>query len=187
VQREAIDKVKHVSFTLVGTMNPEEGGLRPQLLDRFGLMVSVSELPPALRREMLLTVLRFDQELREPTSDWIAAGRDEDRKLRLQLKCARRNLRLHRVELLDSMAELCADIATEFQSIGHRGEIVIALAARARAALEGVDKVEPRHVREVAPMALQHRRPETVQGGRAEWTKEDSDLLDVLIAGTDHQ
>lgn len=70
VQREAIDTVRNIAFGLVGTMNPEEGGLRPQLLDRFGLMVAVSELDQEQRRAMVLAVLRFDDAAGTDSPGW---------------------------------------------------------------------------------------------------------------------
>jgi magnesium chelatase subunit I len=179
VQREAIDKVIQVRFSLVGTMNPEEGGLRPQLLDRFGLMVNVSELESALRGDMLSAVLRFDEELDLQASPWIAEGRKADQKRRKQLEQVRKDLRS--VQLSPEIAQLCADVAAEFKAVGHRGEVVTALAARAKAALDGSDSVEAKHVAEVAPMALQHRRPELAHGSRAEWSKEDAEFLVSLV------
>jgi magnesium chelatase subunit I len=184
VQREAVDRVKHIRFGLIGTMNPEEGGLRPQLLDRFGLMVTVSELEPTLRREMVLTVIRFDEEASRPASIWLSEGIEDDLRLRKRLNDARD--RLHKVRLSPEVAELCADVATAFGAVGHRGEIVTALAARALAGFDGSDEVEARHIRAVAPMALQHRRPEATHGGAAEWSGEDFALLDDLLAQAGH-
>ena len=138
VQREAIKEVRGVSFSLVGTMNPEEGGLRPQLLDRFGLMVAVSELSPRLRRAVVLRIIQFDKEAAQPASEWITQGKERDRRRRQRLEGAKR--RLHKVELLPDIAQLCADVAAEFKAVGHRGDIVTALAARALAALDGSDK-----------------------------------------------
>lgn len=71
VQREGLATAKQLAFGLVGTMNPEEGGLRPQLLDRFGLMVSAADLDTGARRRMLRTVLDFEAErTRGPPSGW---------------------------------------------------------------------------------------------------------------------
>src|ERR1035438_10243370 len=66
IQRDGLNEQRDVHITLVGTMNPEEGGLRPQLLDRFGLMVDVTTLPePEMRRAILKTVLQFDLALQQ--------------------------------------------------------------------------------------------------------------------------
>jgi|SRR5215467_461170 len=179
VQREAADRVKHISFGLVGTMNPEEGGLRPQLLDRFGLMVIVSELDPALRQTMVSTVLRFDEEASRSDSRWIKNGLENDLRLRNRLEYARE--RVHKVVISRRVAKLCADLAAQFNAVGHRGEVVTALAARALAARDGSDEVKVQHVGKVAPMALQHRRHDAAHGGPAEWTEDDSALLDRIL------
>ncbi|MDQ0598156.1 magnesium chelatase subunit I [Streptomyces canus] len=178
VQREAIDTVRSVSFGLVGTMNPEEGGLRPQLLDRFGLMVAVSELDQEARRAMVLAVLRFDDEAGTESS-WLADGIASDEALRERLDAAR--AAVQDVRLSEDIAKLCADVATQLRAVGHRGEVVTAWAARALAAFEGTDEVTPHHVRKVAPLSLRHRRPEAAHGGPVDWTPEESDLLDGLL------
>jgi magnesium chelatase subunit I len=178
VQREAIDQVRTVSFGLVGTMNPEEGALRPQLLDRFGLMVTVSELTPETRRAMVLSVLRFDDEA-GTDSEWLARGRAQDERLRHRLEAARAAVR--DVRLGEDIAQVCADVATRLKAVGHRGELVTAWAARALAAFEGDPEVTPAHVRRVAPLSLRHRRPEAAHGGPLDWTQEESELLDGLL------
>ncbi|MFF7447995.1 MULTISPECIES: AAA family ATPase [unclassified Streptomyces] len=178
VQREAIDAVRSVSFGLVGTMNPEEGGLRPQLLDRFGLMVAVSELDQEARRAMVLAVLRFDDEAGTESS-WLADGLAADEALRERLDAAR--AAVQDVTLSEDVAKLCADVATQLRAVGHRGEVVTAWAARALAAFEGAAEVAPRHVRKVVPLSLRHRRPEAAHGGPVEWTPEESALLDGLL------
>jgi magnesium chelatase subunit I len=178
VQREGIDAVLNVSFGLVGTMNPEEGGLRPQLLDRFGLMVAVSELDQQARRTMVLAVLRFDDDA-GTRSAWLADGLAADRALKERLDEARASVR--DVRLGDDIAELCADVATQLRAVGHRGEVVTAWAARALAAFEGAPAVTARHVREVVPLSLRHRRPEAAHGGPVDWTTEELALLDGLL------
>ncbi|MCX5360045.1 AAA family ATPase [Streptomyces sp. NBC_00124] len=178
VQREGIDAVLNLSFGLVGTMNPEEGGLRPQLLDRFGLMVSVSELDQQARRRMVLAVLRFDDQAGTP-SPWLAEGLAADQTLKKRLDEARASVR--DVRLSDDIAELCADVASRLRAVGHRGEVVTAWAARALAALEGAPEVTNRHVREVVPLSQRHRRPEAAHGGPVDWTAEELELLDELL------
>lgn len=89
VQREGIDTETHVSFGLVGTMNPEEGSLRAQLLDRFGLMVTTSELDTGERHRMITTVLTFEEERDVPGSDWLRTAEEENRQQREGLLAAR--------------------------------------------------------------------------------------------------
>ena len=183
VQREGLDRQLRLSFSLVGTMNPDEGGLRPQLLDRFGLMVEVGvETDPARRREILQTVLRLDEARSRGVSDFLERGIRDDRKLRLRLDAARE--RLYDVEV-DDAAPLCAAVAAAFGISGHRGDIVMALAARALAAREGDDRILAAHVRTVAPLALQHRRHEKGAHGPGAWSTEDDELLSSVLSETE--
>jgi magnesium chelatase subunit I len=181
VQREGIDTVSQVRFGLVGTMNPEEGGLRPQLLDRFGLMAVAVPLEAAERREMLQAVLRFDEDVAEPGgSGWITEGQRQDRELRQRLLDARATL--FDVAVPEQAVDLAVTVAAALRAVGHRGEVVMLQAARAWAALQGDGSVTPGHLRAVAPFALRHRKPESAQGGSAEWSAEDDALLDDLLS-----
>ena len=181
VQREGLDQKLPVQFSLVGTMNPEEGGLRPQLLDRFGLMVDVGvETDVTVRAEILRTVLMLDEALAQPTSDFLERGREEDQALKRRLDAARG--RLYDVKVRPDVASLCAAVAARFQSAGHRGDIVMALAARALAAYEETELVDAAHVARVARLALQHRRHETGRRGPGYWTDEDDRTLQELVA-----
>ncbi len=180
VQREGVDRQVEAEFTLVGTMNPDEGGLRPQLLDRFGLSVDIqAESDPTRRREILLTVLQFDEARARPVSDFLDRGRAADAKLKLRLGMARD--RLYDVDVDNNMAGLCAELAASFRVSGHRGDLVTALAARALAALHGADAVTGQHVLAVAPLALQHRRHAGGQRGPVSWTPDDQQQLNQLI------
>ncbi|GII62344.1 magnesium chelatase [Sphaerisporangium krabiense] len=181
VQREGLDRPEiPLSFTLVGTMNPEEGTLRPQLLDRFGLLVPVAAEPdPIVRREILRTVLRFDEERARPSSDWLDQGAALDRERRATIAAAREAV--HDIRLDDDTVSLCAHVAAEFHVAGHRGEIVMAHAARAVAALQGRTTLVPGDVRAVAPQALIHRRREAAYGDGLDWTDKDQDRLDKVI------
>ena len=186
VQRDMLDRDPvHVSFTLVGTMNPEEGGLRPQLLDRFGLMVAVTSVRDHEQRIAILdTVLRFDAAFRDPdSSEWLKAGRAED-ELRCQVLLAARE-RLYDIEIPDDVLVACARIAEHFDVAGHRGDYVMALAARARAALDGENEVRVRgeHLAEVAALALAHRTPQGAHGGAVAWTDQQRSELAALLPG----
>lgn len=184
VERDGIDKEVEVSFALVGTMNPEEGYLRPQLLDRFGLMVDVKALTNReQRRQILQTVLAFDDALSRPDADeeseFLQKGRLEDKQRASELRAAR--ARLHLVEVPDAAAELCARIADRFQATGHRGDYVMALGARALAALEGLTSVTSAQVAAVAPMTLQHRRPSGADSGQMLWTESDDAVVTEIL------
>jgi magnesium chelatase subunit I len=180
IQREGRSEQKHVEFTLVGTMNPEEGGLRPQLLDRFGLMVNVtSETDPLQRMRILQTVLEYDKALRvgPEQSPMLQQGRVSDQNHRQKLREARQSL--DRVELPDDLLKGCVRIALDLKVEGHRADFVLALAARACAALEGSEQVAPKHVAKIAPLALQHRRAGAAD--RALWgPREDETVKQCL-------
>ncbi|MDR3082021.1 MAG: AAA family ATPase [Streptomyces sp.] len=167
VQREGLATAKHLSFGLVGTMNPEEGGLRPQLLDRFGLMVTAEQLDVEARRRIIRTVLDFEEELAREASDWLTEAERDDTAVRERLQAARG--RVSQVHVPDDVVSLCAETADRVAAVGQRGEIVAMQAARALAALEGADQVERVHLLRVLPMALRHRRPETAHGGTFDW------------------
>ncbi|WP_329084996.1 MULTISPECIES: AAA family ATPase [unclassified Streptosporangium] len=183
VHREGLDRPAiAVKFTLVGTMNPEEGWLRPQLLDRFGLLVPVSaETAVEQRHEILRTVLRFEEEITKPASSWLEQGAARDREIRKRLEQAR--ARVGEVRTPDEILGLCSRIAARFEVAGHRGEKVMALAARAQAALNGHRVVTSDDVGAVAEFALAHRLPEAVYGESIKWTTKERDQLNEIISG----
>jgi magnesium chelatase subunit I len=185
VEREGItDQARDVRFTLVGTMNPEEGSLRTQLLDRFGLVASVeSEEDVATRRQILRNVLAFEADHPDRPSPAVAAARAADAERRQLLSRARRELAA--VALPEDIVALCADLAAAFSVAGHRGEVATAYAAQALAAIDGAAQVRPNHVAAVAPLTLVHRRAASDPGLMASWTEQDARLLaDVVpVAG----
>lgn len=181
VQREGLAQQAPVSFTLVGTMNPEEGFLRPQLLDRFALMVSVEAEQD--RAEILRTVLRFDEAQfhrgKGRRDEFVAAGRVADTTRKKELQMARR--RFYQVEVPKQLVDRCVRLAEEFQAEGHRADYVMALAARAYAAIQDEPRATADHLRAVVPMALRHRRPEVQQVGRDVWTDEDTAKMEQIL------
>ncbi|MFL5333196.1 MAG: magnesium chelatase ATPase subunit I [Geminicoccaceae bacterium] len=152
VEREGLSIRHPARFVLVGSGNPEEGELRPQLLDRFGLSVEVKtpeDLPTRIE-----VVRRRDSFERDPES--FAAQWDRaDAKLRRQLATARGRLSAVAVPdaALERAARLCIGLGTD----GLRGELTLIRAARALAALEGAKTVGDAQLRRVAPSALRHR------------------------------
>lgn len=177
IQRQGADDDVKTSFLLVGTMNPEEGHLRPQLRDRFGLMVQVATKPD-FRAEILKTVLNFDaalaQHSEEKPHEFIVNGHSADAAKKTELEAAK--AKLYDVVVPDDVAQKCVELAQEFEAVGHRGDYVMALAARALAARSGAKEVTLEHVRQVAPLALAHRRSR-----REEWTAEDDKQLATLF------
>ncbi|AUX39645.1 uncharacterized protein SOCE26_010400 [Sorangium cellulosum] len=168
VEREGWPEQKPISFSLVGTMNPEEGSLRPQLQDRFGLMVTVAaERNHEDRCAILKTVLAFDG---ASDSDVARAGAAADARRRETLERAREIAR--EIRPSEVVLERCVALADAFKAEGHRGEKVLALAAGARAAIRAAEQgdthaeVTEADVNRVARFALQHRRPGAWDEGR---------------------
>jgi magnesium chelatase subunit I len=185
VEREGMDRSREdVSFMLVGTMNPEEGELRPQLLDRFGLFAEVKpDWDENTRRKILTTVLRFDteraKERRGERSDWLDAGRARDVERKESINAAQ--AAVPDVELTAEAVALCVRVATKFEVVGHRADIVIAEGARAAAALAGRRATTPADVRAIAPHAVMHRRRELSNGDGFHWSQKDDELLDQIV------
>ncbi|MBL1197854.1 MAG: AAA domain-containing protein [Nostoc sp. GBBB01] len=184
VQRDSQDKQLSVSFILVGTMNPEEGGLRPQLLDRFGLMVSVTaEANEDERVKILQTVLEFDKAVTElksgKSSSYINDALKEDQKRKDVLETAKKEFSF--VKIPEKIARNCVKLAAAVKAEGNRGDYIIALAARAYAALQDVEEVTNEHVATVVQMALQHRHPEGLQNSQMLWNEKYQQIVrDIL-------
>jgi magnesium chelatase subunit D len=152
VERESISIEHPARFVLIGSGNPEEGELRPQLLDRFGLYVEVTTEDDLERRVEI--VERREAFERNPESFRGQFAADQDA-LRSNIVNARKSFANVKVErsLLRDIAQLCSDLKVD----GHRGELTITRAARALTALEGRKKVTASEVKRVAVMSLRHR------------------------------
>ncbi|MEV4830533.1 AAA family ATPase [Micromonospora sp. NPDC049257] len=185
VEREGIDEqALSARFTLVGTMNPEEGHLRPQLLDRFGLVATVTNEGSAeARRDILRNVLDFEADRGGRPMPRIEAARQADRETRDRLVQARKAA--EKLETPDHIVSLCAAITAEFQAAGHRGDLTIANAARALAAIGGEPEIRPAHVAAVVPPALVHRRASADAGAIVGWNTGDAERLAALIAAAE--
>ncbi|MFF8960915.1 putative cobaltochelatase [Streptomyces sp. NPDC014894] len=153
VEREGVS-VRHAArFLLVGTMNPEEGELRPQLLDRFGLTVEVvASREPDQRVEVVRRRLAYDDDPAGFTARW---GEDE-RALRERIMAAR--ALLPEVRLGDAALRQIAATCAAFEVDGMRADIVMARTACALAAWAGRTDVLAEDVRQAALLALPHRR-----------------------------
>ncbi len=152
VEREGVSFSHPAQFILVGTMNPEEGELRPQLLDRFGLCVTIEGIAdPEKRVEVIKRRTAFEDNQEEFAAAWEA----EQGKLREKMVAAQRLLPAvsYDTEVLYSIA----DIAIQMGVDGHRADLVMLKAAKALAALHGRNKVEQADVAEVVELALMHR------------------------------
>lgn len=152
VEREGLSVRHPARFVLIGSGNPEEGELRPQLLDRFGLSVEV-RTPDTIEQRVEI-MRRCGAQERDPAGfaeEWQA---EEDKVLKT---IARGQKKLSKLEVpekvLADAAELCAAVRAD----GLRGELTLMRASRAMAALEGARSVKREHMLAVAPMALRHR------------------------------
>ena len=152
VEREGLS-IRHAArFVLVGSGNPEEGELRPQLLDRFGLSVEVrSPQDVATRVEVMRRRDAYDTGFDAFMGGW----RKKDASLQKKILAARKNL--PQLETPDAALQDCAALCIALGSDGLRGELTLLRAARALAALEGAASVGRSHLQAVAPMALSHR------------------------------
>jgi magnesium chelatase subunit I len=152
VEREGLSVRHPARFVLIGSGNPEEGELRPQLLDRFGLSVEVRTPGDiATRVEIVRRRDAFEQNGAAFAQSWQAA----DAKLRDQIVAAR--ARLPGVAVPDAMLERAAGLCLKLGTDGVRGELTLIRAARALAAFEGSKTVTDAELIRVAGPALRHR------------------------------
>lgn len=152
VERDGLSIRHPARFVLVGSGNPEEGELRPQLLDRFGLAVDI-ETPQDIRMRMEIVRRRDDFE-RDPES-FVTAWADREAETRQRIQDARD--RLAGVDVGDNALERAARLCVEAGSDGLRGELTLIRAGRALAAFENDPAVGDAHLRQMAPLVLRHR------------------------------
>lgn len=152
VEREGLSIRHPARFVLVGSGNPEEGELRPQLLDRFGLSVDVAT--PTDLKLRVEVVKRRDAFERAPDT-FVAEWQGEEEKIRRRLVAARK--RLPNIALSDDALTRAAQLCMALGTDGLRGELALMRAARALAAYEGATEVSDDHLRRMAPAALRHR------------------------------
>ncbi len=153
VEREGVSVSHAARFVLIGTMNPEEGELRPQLLDRFGLTVEVaSSRDPEQRVEVVRRRLAYEAD----PDGFAAQYAGEDARLAEEIESAQKLLPA--VKLPDDALRQIAEICASFEVDGMRADIVTARTAVAHAAWAGRDEVTTDDVRVAARLALPHRR-----------------------------
>ena len=172
VERDGVSVAHAARFVLVGTMNPEEGELRPQLLDRFGLTVEIAApRDPRLRAEVVRRRLAFDAD----PETFVEAYADAERALTDRIAAARKLL--PEVELTDAVLTKVAEVCAAFEVDGMRADIVTTRTAVAHAAWNGRTTVTRADIRQAALLALPHRRrrnPFDAPGL-------DEDLLDAIL------
>ena len=152
VEREGISVSYPSKFIIVGTMNPEEGALRPQLLDRIGIMVKVKGVENVKDRE---EIIRRVDEFKEDPEKFREKYKDEQEKLKRRIIEARKKLEF--IKISQDFVDLIAKIALKFGVDGHRADIIMTRAARALAAFEGRMEVSLDDVIKAAEFALPHR------------------------------
>lgn len=157
LEREGLSFRHACRFTLVGTMNPEEGALRPQLLDRFGLCIEVKAEPdPALRVQLIERREEYERGPRE------FCERHSAESTAYRARIASASSRLPEMRIPAPVRDYIADLTLSQNVAGHRADLVIARAACAYAAWHGRTTVKVQDVVQVAELALLHRRRDSL-------------------------
>jgi magnesium chelatase subunit I len=177
IEREGLSVRHPARFVLVGSGNPEEGELRPQLLDRFGLSVEVKT--PTDLAQRVEVIRRRDAYERDPEA-FVTAWHKDDARVRRRLVAARDRLAGVRVTdaALERTTRLCMQLGTD----GLRGELTLMRAARALAALDHAPEVTEEHLRRVAPSALRHRLRRNVLDDTGSSTRVERALAEMFGA-----
>lgn len=165
VQREGLSVSHPARFVLIGTMNPEEGNLRPQFLDRFGLMVEVeAQTDVQARTEVVRSRIAFENDPDAFRSHWISG----QEMVREQIDRARKLLPF--VQMPDGLLKMVSQLCIEWGVSSLRADIVLYKTAIAIAALKGRKAVTPEDIREGAELVLTHRKGKKAlppQGGQS--------------------
>ncbi len=177
VEREGLSIRHPARFILVGSGNPEEGELRPQLLDRFGLSVDVRT--PTDIKDRIEIVKRCDAFDRDPAG---FAARFEAEEANVLALIATARKKLPKVDVPDSILELGTRLCQAIGADGLRGELTLLRAARATAALAGKKHVHPHHVGAVAALALRHRMRKNVLDDTGSTARIDRAVAELIPA-----
>lgn len=161
VEREGLSVVHPSRFILVGTMNPDEGDLRPQLLDRFGLCVDIRGIDDIDQRVAIADLrTRWDADPKAVHEEFAAPEAE------LRARVSKSMRRCSGVEMTKVMRRVIAYLSISLHVDGHRADLVLARAAQAVAAHNGADAVDSTHIAAVAEMVYAHRRSESADGTR---------------------
>lgn len=169
VRRGAMIRLYESRFVLIGSMNPEEGRLRPQILDRFGLRVWVAPLDDPEER---LTALRRARQFAADPAAMREEYRDEITQLTRAIAQARASL--PGVQVADEAERMAVEVVRELRIPSHRAEFVLLEAARAVAALQGRSVADVEDVDGIAPLALRHRRSSAIEHEAQRVAEEDT-------------
>ena len=175
VRRGPVSATYRARFTLIGSMNPEEGNLRPQILDRFGLRVIVRGLEDPEQR---LQAYQRVQTYRSNPHRLISAYFDETQQARAEIQSARESLKL--VQVPKPVAKAAISLIRTLKIDSLRAEISLFETARALAASDGRTEVELKDIRVVAPMALRLRRSAFMARYFDERVEEEQEMLSSL-------
>ncbi|MBB5341632.1 AAA family ATPase [Tunturiibacter gelidoferens] len=152
VEREGFSAVQEARFVLMGSMNPEEGSLRPQLLDRFALVADIAAIRLATeRREVVERRMVYDTDPSFFVAQWM------EQQTYLQQRIAAARVMLPSVRCPTAMLEYISTIVCEHGVISLRADLAIARASCAQAAMLGCEEVTAEHIGSVLPLALAHR------------------------------
>ena len=175
-EREGLS-IRHAArFVLVGSGNPEEGELRPQLLDRFGLSVEVRSPDTVEER---VEVIRRRDAFENDTSAFLRKWNGQNTRIRKAIIAAREAL--GDTATTDAVLEDCARLSLALGADGLRGELTLLKSARALAAYEKAVQVSRDHLRRVAPLALSHRLRRDPLDEAGSSTRVDRTVADVLV------
>src|ERR1700730_6595675 len=159
VERDGISAAEAAEFVLVGTMNPEEGELRPQFVDRFGLCVQVRGLA---QQETRIAAIRQRLSFDDRPASVIEAMQPAEHALREGIVAARG--RLAALSITDDHLAAVAALSVEHRLDGIRGDLAIIKAARALAAWQAAPEIRSEHIRRAADLALSHRTRQKSKG-----------------------
>jgi len=152
IEREGISVAHPSNFILIGTMNPEEGELRPQLLDRFGLQASVESIDD---RDKRVEIVKVAEDYEKDPEEFRSRFEDEQTALREKIEHAREIVK--KVEISDDLLKVTADTCIELGVRTHRAEIVIVRTAKTIAAFDGRNCVTRDDIKKAMELALPHR------------------------------
>ncbi|MEO0443058.1 MAG: AAA family ATPase [Pseudomonadota bacterium] len=156
IEHDGISHQHPARFVLIGTMNPEEGQLRPQLLDRFGLYVQLPQsIDPSTRQHIVKARLAFDNN----PQHFIARFARQQQALKKRLQQARENL--HAIELHDAVINTVAEICHQANVEGMRADLSLLRAARAHAAWQAHTEISDADIEAVTAWVLTHRQQQT--------------------------
>lgn len=169
VEREGISHSHPARFVLVGTMNPEEGNLRPQLLDRFGMVVDVAgETDTELRAQIIENRLAYEEDNRKFCRKYAKAQKELASKIREAKE------RLPEIKVSHEMVLLAAEIGISLETEGHRADISMIKTAKTMAAFRGNSQVEKEDLKRAAVYTLPHRmRKGPLDSGNMDYTALD--------------